>query len=86
MPMGNNTLYFCHLSQILSYRKVTYAKLVATLRPQKEEEHRVQVTVGGDKTRLSRIRRHRHRHFFYSQTADKQRHLYLSRVVSHTRH
>ena len=49
MPTGTNTLYFCHPLQISPDRKVTYAKLVATLRPQKEEEHRVRMTVGGDK-------------------------------------
>ena len=49
MPTVTNTLYFCHLSQILSDRKVTYTKLVATLWTQKEEENRVRVTVGGDK-------------------------------------
>ena len=46
MPTGTNTLYFFHLSQIPPDCKVTYAKLVATLQPQKEEEHRVRVTVG----------------------------------------
>ena len=49
MPTVTNTLYFCHLSQILSDPKVTYTKLVATLWTQKEEENRVRVTVGGDK-------------------------------------
>ena len=47
MPTGTNTLYFCHQSQIPPDCKVTYAKLVATLRPQKEEEHPVCVTIGG---------------------------------------
>ena len=49
MPTGTNTLYFCDPSQTPPDRKVTYVKLVATLRPQKEEENRVHVTVGGDK-------------------------------------
>ena len=49
MPTGTNTIYFYHPSQITSDCKVTYEKLVATLWPQKDEEHRVQVTMGGDK-------------------------------------
>ena len=49
IPKGTNTIYFYHPSQITSDCKVTYEKLVATLRPQKEEEHCVRVTMGGNK-------------------------------------
>ena len=35
MPTGTNTIYFYHPSQITSDCKVTYEKLVATLRPQR---------------------------------------------------
>ena len=49
MTTVTNALYFCHPSQILSDCKFTYEKVVATLQPQKEEEHRVQDTVGKTK-------------------------------------
>ena len=49
MPTGTNTIFFIHPTQIPAGRKVTYARLVATIRPHKDETHRVRVTVGGDK-------------------------------------
>ena len=78
MPTGTNTLYFCHLLQIPPDRKVTYAKLVATLRPKKEEEHRVRVTVGGEGTGLSRHHCHQHSQSLPTQNYVKPRHLYPS--------
>ena len=49
MPKGTNTVFFISKSAVLSSRKVTYGRLVATLRPTKSETHRVRTTVGGDK-------------------------------------
>ena len=49
MPMGKNTLYFCHPSQTPSDCKVTYAKLVAPLQLKNKEEHCVRFNVGGNK-------------------------------------
>ena len=49
MPTGTNTIYFCHPSTILADRTVNYARLVSYLRPTKEEEYPVRVTVGGDR-------------------------------------
>ena len=49
MKSGTNTVFFVHPSKIPDSKKVTYANLVADLRPLKEEPHRVRVTIGGDK-------------------------------------
>jgi hypothetical protein len=49
MPTGTNTIFFVHPTAIPKGRKVTYARIVATIRPHKDEKHRVRVTVGGDK-------------------------------------
>lgn len=49
MPTGTNTIFFIRPSAIPPGRKVTYARLVATIRPTKSETHRVRVTAGGDK-------------------------------------
>ena len=49
MKSGTNTVFFVHPSKIPKDKKVTYAKLVADLRPLKKETHRVRVTLGGDK-------------------------------------
>ena len=49
MRSGTNTVFYVHPSKIPDGKKVTYAKLVADLRPLKEETHRVRVTIGGDK-------------------------------------
>ena len=53
--MGTNTLYFFRPSQIPSYREVTYAKLVIMLRPQKEEERCVRITIRGNKLDYPRV-------------------------------
>ena len=37
MPTGTNTIYFCRPSTIPADRTVTYARLVSSLRPAKEE-------------------------------------------------
>ena len=46
---GNNTMFFIHPTKIPQGRKVTYGRLVATLRPNKTEVNRVRLTVGGDR-------------------------------------
>ena len=46
---GNNTMFFLHPSNISKDRKITYGRLVATLRPNKAEVNRVRLTVGGDR-------------------------------------
>ena len=48
MPTGTNTIYFCNKSQIPKNKFATYGRIVATLRPNKEETHRVRLTVGGN--------------------------------------
>jgi len=47
---GNNTLYFIHKSKVPSNKRVTYARIVCSLRPQKSETHRVRITAGGNIT------------------------------------
>ena len=49
MPKGTDTIFFINRNQVPSDRKVTYGRLVSTIRPNKDEVHRVRVTVGGDK-------------------------------------
>ena len=49
MKSGTNTIFFMHPSKIPKGKKVTYVKLVSTIRPLKEEVNRVRVTVGGDR-------------------------------------
>ena len=49
MPTGTNTIYFVGLMVVTRGRKVTYVHLVATLRPHKEEFHRVCITSGCNK-------------------------------------
>ena len=48
MPTGTNKIYFCHFSTIPLDHTVTYARLVSYLQPNKEKEHRVRVTIGGN--------------------------------------
>ena len=47
MPTGTNTVFFVTKSYIPHDRKVTYAQMVATIRPTKAEVNRARVTVGG---------------------------------------
>ena len=46
---GNNTMFFIRPSKIPTGRKVTYLRLVSTIRPNKAEQNRVRITVGGDR-------------------------------------
>jgi hypothetical protein len=48
MPTGTDTIHFIKREQVPSDRKVTYGRIVATIRPQKSETHPVRLTVGGD--------------------------------------
>ena len=48
MPRGTNTVFYVPKSRVPVDRKVTYAHMVATIRPHKTEVNRVRVTVGGD--------------------------------------
>ena len=49
MPTGTNTVFFVAKYPIPHDRKVTYARMVATIRPTKAEVNHVRVTVGGDR-------------------------------------
>ena len=49
MPTGTNNVFFIEKSAIPQGRKVTYARMVASIRPTKSEVNRVRVTVGGDR-------------------------------------
>ena len=49
MPTGTNTVFFIAKSAIHYGRKVTYARMVASIRPNKVEVNRVCVTVGGNR-------------------------------------
>ena len=48
MPTGTRTVFFVAKASIPYDRKVTYACMVATIRPTKAEVDRVRVTVGGN--------------------------------------
>jgi hypothetical protein len=45
---GTDTILFIHASEIPKERTVTYGRLVCDIRPQKAEQHRLRLTVGGD--------------------------------------
>jgi hypothetical protein len=49
MPTGTDTIHFIKREQVPSERKVTYGRIVATIRPQKSETHRVRPTAGGNR-------------------------------------
>ena len=49
MPTGTNTVFFIAKSAIPQERKVTYAQMVASIRPTKAEFNCVHITVGGDR-------------------------------------
>ena len=49
MPTGINTVFFVEKSSTPHERKVTYARMVATIRPTKANVNRVRVTVGRDR-------------------------------------
>ena len=46
---GTNTIFFIPRRDVPPGRKVTYGKKEVSIRPNKEEMHRVRLTVGGDK-------------------------------------
>jgi hypothetical protein len=46
---GKNTAFFIDLKSIPKNRKITYGKLVCDFKPNKNEKHRVRLTVGGDR-------------------------------------
>ena len=48
MTCGTNTVFYVPKSRVPVDRKVTYACMVATIRPYKTEVNRVRVTVGGN--------------------------------------
>jgi hypothetical protein len=49
MPHGTETIVFIRKADVPNGRKVTYGRIVAQIRPQKTETHRVRLTVGGDR-------------------------------------
>ena len=49
MPTGTNTVFVIAKSAIPQGHKVTYAQIVASIRPTKADVNRVRVTVGGDR-------------------------------------
>ena len=48
MPTGTNTVFFISKNATPQGSKVTYAQMVASIRPNKSEVNRVRVTVGGN--------------------------------------
>ena len=46
---GTNTIFFIPHHEVPKDRRVTYGKKEVSIRPNKEETHRVRLTVGGDK-------------------------------------
>ena len=49
MPTGTNTIFFIAKTAIPQARKVTYSRMVTSIRPTKSEVNRVRVTVGGNR-------------------------------------
>jgi hypothetical protein len=48
MPTVTNTVFFIKRNEVPNGRVVTYGRVVCTICPQKEEEHRSRVTIGGN--------------------------------------
>ena len=46
---GTYTCFFIRKSQVPSDKRPTYGRIVCNFRPQKEEQHRTRLTVGGDR-------------------------------------
>ena len=46
---GHNTIKFIHKHQVPRNNKVSYPRFCCDIRSQKEETHRVRMTVGGDR-------------------------------------
>ena len=55
MPHGTNTIKFVHLNQIPRHKTITYARIVAELRPQKEDPYRIRITAGGGVLLLTQV-------------------------------
>jgi hypothetical protein len=49
MPSGNNTMHFLDHRDLPAGRKATYLRIVAAIKMQKVETHRIRFTVGGDR-------------------------------------
>ena len=45
---GKNTIFFIQLLGVLAGNRVTYGRIVVSIRPNKTETHRLCITVGGD--------------------------------------
>lgn len=45
---GTDTIFFIHAHEVPSARTVTYARIVCSVRPEKEEKNRMRMTVGGN--------------------------------------
>ena len=45
---GTDTIFFIHYHEMPKDRRATYANFVVDIRPEKEEKHRVRLTVGGN--------------------------------------
>ena len=43
-----NTIFFIHKSQVPEGRTVTYARIVCSVRPEKDEPNRTRITAGGN--------------------------------------
>ena len=48
MEIGTQTIRFRPKSAIPKHKKATYGRIVSSLRPHKEEQHRIRLTVGGN--------------------------------------
>jgi hypothetical protein len=53
MPQGTETTVFIRKADVSAGRKVTYGRIVAQIRPQKTETHRVRLTVGGNRLKYA---------------------------------
>jgi hypothetical protein len=49
MPSGTNTCFFISKSKVPHDQKVTYGRILASIRPQKKETNRTRLTVGGNR-------------------------------------
>ena len=48
MDTGTKTIRFRERSAVPHNKKVTHGQIVASIRPDKEEKHRVRLTIGGN--------------------------------------
>jgi hypothetical protein len=48
IPSGTDTCFFIPKNQVSPDRKVTYGRIIASIRPQKTKTHRTRLTVGGN--------------------------------------